>query len=463
MIRSRHRSHLPGYRLGHHRRASAALLATGLALTAAACSGSGGSGSGAGGRTTITVNCMPPKSAKVDRKSFQDDIAAFEKANPSIHVVAHDAFPCSDPKTFDAKLAGGQMENVFYVYFTDVQKVITRRQAADITRYTAHVPGYHDLQPSVTSIFTSRGRVYGLPRTNYSMGLLYNRALFRRAGLDPDAPPTTWAELRADARKIAALGHGTVGYADYSAGNQGGWHFTAEMYAQGGSVVSPDGRHATVDTPQGRAVLENLRRMRWDDGSMGSRQLLQITDVQQMMGAGRLGMYLSAPDNVPIIVKQYQGSYGDLAMAPMPGGHGTLLGGDGYMFGTKDSPAQIRAGLKWLEFENLTPGSGLNDWKRAAALKAPVGLPQPDLWTGATARKDNALKARYANVPVRNYRRFLDAGGRISGRLEPPKAQQIYSVLDGVMSGVLTDRHADLGRLLADANRKIDQLLARQD
>ena len=95
------------------------------------------------------------------------------------------------------------------------------------------------------------------------MGLIYNRQLFKKAGLDPEKPPATWAEVRAAAKKIAALGNGTVGYAEYSAQNQGGWHFTAELYSQGGAVVSADGKKATFNTPEGKAVLQNLKDMRW--------------------------------------------------------------------------------------------------------------------------------------------------------------------------------------------------------
>lgn len=65
------------------------------ALTLTAC-GSGGD-EAADGKTRITVNCMPPKSAKVDRQFFEEDVAAFEKKNPDIDVVPHDAFPCQDP------------------------------------------------------------------------------------------------------------------------------------------------------------------------------------------------------------------------------------------------------------------------------------------------------------------------------------------------------------------------------
>ena len=50
------------------RRTFAALSACSLALAASAC-GSGEDDS-ASGKTRITVNCMPPKSAKVDRQFF---------------------------------------------------------------------------------------------------------------------------------------------------------------------------------------------------------------------------------------------------------------------------------------------------------------------------------------------------------------------------------------------------------
>ncbi|MGW5126988.1 ABC transporter substrate-binding protein [Streptomyces sp. NPDC004069] len=431
-----------------------------LALAASACGSSNDESSG--GKTRITVNCEPPKSAKVDRKFFEEDIASFEKQNPDIDVVAHDAFPCQDPKTFDAKLAGGQMEDVFYTYFTDAKHVVDINQAADLTPYVKELKSYDTIQQQLRDIYTVDGKVYGIPRTGYSMGLIYNRKLFEKAGLDPDKPPATWEEVRADAKRIAALGGGTVGYADYSAQNQGGWHFTAELYSQGGDVVDADGKKATVDTPEGHAVLQNLHDLRWTDDSMGSKQLLVINDVQQMMGSGKLGMYLSAPDNIPILVKEKGGNYKDLALAPMPGGHGTLIGGDGYMFNKKATPDQIRAGLKWLDHMFLTPGAGfLGDYARAKKNDGPVGLPEPRLFTGAADAKDQEIKKANANVPVKNYQAFLDGNKNLQLKIEPPNAQQIYSVLDGVVSAVLTKKDANIDQLLGDASGKIDSILAR--
>src|SRR5215470_13560264 len=449
----------PGFR-----RTCTAAIATALALTAvSACSSDSNGGSSADGRTSITVNCEPPKSDKVDRANFQNSVAAFQKANPKVSLTPHDTFPCEDPKTFDAKLAGGQMENVFYTYFTDAKHVMDINQAADITKYVKDMPGYDQIDPALRSIYSRDGKIYGIPRSNYTMGLLYNPSLFKKAGLDPNKPPTTWDEVRADAKKIAGLGGGVVGYADYSAQNQGGWHFTAEMYSQGGADVSADGKKATVDTAQGKDVLQNLHDMRWTDNSMGSKQLLVLNDVQQMMGSGKLGMYISAPDNIPTIVNQYGGNYNDMALAPMPGGTGTLAGGDGYMFNKNDTPAQIKAGIKFLTQWTNTPGKGLADWQYLSANKAPVGLPEPRLWVpgGSYDTKNLALSKQYANVPVDNYQAFVNGSQGIKQNIEPPNAQQIYSVLDSAVSAVLTNKNANIDSLLKDAQTKIDSVLSQ--
>ncbi|MFH9655745.1 ABC transporter substrate-binding protein [Streptomyces anulatus] len=443
------------------RRTCVTAVATALTITGlAACSSE--SDSAADGGTRITVNCWPQPSAKIDHQRFDEDVRTFEKQNPDIDVTAHDAFPCQDPKTFDAKLAGGQMEDVFYTYFTDTERVVSINQAADITEYVKDLKAYKDIAQPLRDAYTVDGKIYGIPRTNYSMGLLYSKPLFTKAGLDPNKPPATWEEVRAAAKKIAALGDGTVGFAEYSAQNQGGWHFTASIYSQGGAVVSEDGRKATVDTPEGKAVLQNLKDMRWRDDSMGAKQLLIINDTLQMMGSGKLGMYLAAPDNVPRIVKEAGGKYEDLAFAPMPGGKGTLMGGDGYMFNKKATPEQIKAGLKWLEWTFLTPGQGyMNNYARAAEDKSPVGLPEPRLFTGATDAKDQELKKASANVPVANYQAFIDGGQQLDMKLEPKHGQQIYAVLDGAVSAVLTKKDADIDALLKDAQSKIDGILAR--
>jgi ABC-type glycerol-3-phosphate transport system substrate-binding protein len=438
--------------------------AAALALTASGCGSTSKGSASKDGSVTITVNDMPAKTDPVNRKIFLQDVAAFEKAHPKIKVVPHEGQ--MDPQTFATKLAGGQLENAFYVYFTDPAGLIAKHQAADITDYLTDYPASAQVKPELRKVFQdAQGHSYGVPEGNYSMGLVYNRKLFQQAGLDPDQPPTTWDEVRADAKKIAALGHGTVGYGDYSKSNTGGWHFTAEMYSRGGDVAKQQGDgswQADFDNATGKAVLQQLHDMRWTDGSMGQRQLLEWADLLQMMGAGKLGMYLATSDNIPTIASQYKGDPGDYGLGPMPDGKGTLAGGGGFMFNPKSSPAQIKAALAWVMFKYENPDRITAGQQRAAAAKQPVGLPEPNIWTGAAERTKAAADKKYANQPVANYAPFEKAVGSIPLKLEPPKAQQVYAVLDTVMAKVLTQKDADIDGLLSSASRQVDSLLAGQ-
>src|SRR6266542_5091476 len=435
-------------------------LVAGLALPSAACSG-GEDGSSAGGKVTITVNGLPPATEAANHQRFLENVAEFERQNPKIHIDAHEGK--MDPQTFSAKLAGGQLEDVFYVYFTDPAGLIAKRQVADITKYLGEFPVTKQIKPELMKVFSdAEGNAYGLPWKNYSLGLLYSRSLFTKAGLDPNNPPKTWADVRAAAKKIAALGGGTVGYGDYSKSNTGGWHFTAELYSLGGAMARNDGGtwKAAFNDEAGKQVLQQLKDMRWADNSMGSRQLLEYADLLQMSGSGKLGMYVATGDNIPNIVNQYKGNFNDYGLAPMPGGQGTLAGGDGYMFNAKDTPAQIRAGLTWLTWQHVNPDKIASDNARAAGDKLPVGLPQPNIWIGDAEQKWTAATAKYANVPQQNYQAFVAAGASIPVRLEPPSAQQIYAVLDTAMQAVLTDRNADIGALLASAEKQVNSILA---
>src|SRR6185437_915803 len=215
-------------RPGHRTIAGVAAVAA-LGLTATACSSSGSSGASGDGHVTISVNCEPPATATAQRKEWNEDVAAFEKANPNITIksVTYTG-QCEVPAQFTATLKAGTETNLFYAYFTDLNQVLDAGQAADITPYvnTKTVPALHDIVPSAMAAETAGKTLYGLPTSNYTQGLVINRKLFTQAGLDPNTPPTTWAEVEKDAKAIAALGHGIYGYGDYSASPVGGWHFT---------------------------------------------------------------------------------------------------------------------------------------------------------------------------------------------------------------------------------------------
>ncbi|MER5456897.1 extracellular solute-binding protein [Micromonospora sp. NPDC002389] len=451
-----------------YRKAAALALVAGLSLTACSTK-SDDAGDDASGKVTITVDCQPVGAQKELLQNWNADVAEFQRQNPDIVVKSVSVGEqCNNPPDFTARLAGGTVTDVFYGYMTDLQQVLDSGQAMDITAHaTAEtIPTWDSVDPALKEVFTDDGKLYAVPVKNYSMGLVYNKVLFQQAGLDVNNPPKTWGEVREAAKKISALGKGIAGYAEYSAGNTGGWHFTALLYSQGGQVLTEDGTKAAFNSPQGRQVLQNLKDMRYGDDSMGDRQLLQWGDLLTNAGAGKVGMFVGAPDTTQAIVSQFQGKFEDWAMAPLPGQDGTALGtlggGEGYFFKKDLTPEQVKAGLKWIAYQKLTPGRGQLDYARAKPQNYPVGLPQPLLFTnGSDAQKQELeLRKANANVDTANFAIFEANPVPIKG--EPRNAQAVYAVLDAAMSGVLTNRNADIDALLKTAEDKVNQLLAAQ-
>lgn len=451
-----------------YRKVAAIALVTTVGLSLAACSSStkSNSGTNASGKTTIVVDCAPLKTQgnNLALPQFKADIATFEKSHPDVTIIPESVgSQCDNPPDFTARLQAGTEADVYYGYFTDLGQILDAGQAEDITKYidTTTLPNWSSVDGNWKNVFQSSGEQYGIPTSNYSMGLVYNKKLFQQAGIS--TPPTTWQDVATDAKAIAALGNGIYGYADYSAGNTGGWHFTAEMYSRGGDDVTADGKTADFDNPTGQAVLQQLYDMRWKDNSVGTKQLLQWPDLLTLAGAGKVGMYLGAPDSITAIVTQFKGSYGDWAMSAMPGDNGpakgALAGGNGYFFKKGDTPAQIKAGLEWLSFEYLTPGQGQFNYPNLQAQQAPVGLPEPQLFTSGSAadQQQQQLEKQYENVDPADYQAFVKAA--IPPVPEPPNAQAIYAILDGVMSSVLTQQNANIPQLLKNASDKVNTLL----
>ncbi|MFB7391929.1 extracellular solute-binding protein [Streptomyces sp. NPDC056460] len=463
------------------RRASAVTLVSALTLTAlAACGTSSSSNNGSGGsegggssdptapldpktKVTLTIDCMPPAAKAAELKEWKEDVAEFNKTYPNVTIEGRSTpGQCLEPPRFTAMLKAKSQPDVFYTYFTDLPQVLSENGAADITAYVndKSVPLLKDIDPNVLGSLKQDGKLYGLPTSNYTMGLLVNRKLFTQAGLDPDAPPRTWEEVRAAAKKIAGLGNGVAGFGEYSAGNTGGWHFTAQMYSVGGEVVDASGKKAAFNNELGKQVAENLHAMRWEDDSMGKTQLLKWGDLQKQIATDKLGMFLAAPDDIAYMVQQLGAKYENFGMGPIPGEKNTLAGGNNYMVKQGISGDKIKAAVAWLNFKNLTVGKGQFDWARTKQDALPVGVPQPNFWLNESKAKDDAARVANATMPVQNFKSFMD--NPVAGKAEPPKAQEVYKVLDNVMSGLLTNKDADIDKLLATAEAQVNQVLATQ-
>jgi ABC-type glycerol-3-phosphate transport system substrate-binding protein len=455
------------YRLASYRTVAAVAAVAGMGLVASACSSSPAP-SASGGKVSVSINCAPTAAQDpVQHREWVQDVATFEKANPNITIDSVYNYPCTNLPVFTAQLRAGTEPDIFYIDFTDLPQVLTAGQAADITQYvnSKTVPNLKDIVPAAMKAVTAGTTIYGLPTNNYTQGLIYNRALFSQAGLNPDDPPTTWAQVETDAKAIAKLGHGIEGWGDYSAGNNGGWHFASYMDALGGTTVNTNNAPPTAafDNASGLAILDALHTLRFTDDAMSATQGLAWGTLQQQFAEGKLGMYIAAPDDIyNVIVPTDKGNINDIGMGPLPSMSGTpagsLGGGNAYVFAKHDTSAQIEAGIKFIDFEDLTPGQGTTfNFARLKADGIPVGFDEPSLFDGAAGAKVSALRAKYSTINESYYQPYVNANEASDG--EPFDAQAVYKTLDPMMLAVLTEPNVNIPALLKTSATNVNTLL----
>ena len=450
-----------------------------LAMMAAGCSNNPGNGSGSasgsGDQVTLMVSGLLPGSTTQAYQRLSDQVTEFEAANPGIRIITMDYE--WKATTFAADLAGGTLPDVFEIPFTDSKTLIANKQIADLNDYLSQFPFGGAFNENVLQYAKGQdGRVYAIPaKSIYGVGLHYNRDLFTQAGLDPDKPPTTWDEVRADAKTIADA-TGVAGFCQMSQSNTGGWQLTVDTYARGGRMETVDASGkatATLDNDATKASLQFLRDLRWGDNSMGANFTYDWGSINQAFAAGQCGMYTSGQDVLTSLIQSnaIDTSIYGLTMIPLEGSDAGVLGGGTLAaVSVNDTDAQKAAAVKWISYFYLSryvnEQAAVDYSKLTLDNKQPVGVPELPIFSDENLAQYEQWIQPYVNVPLNQMTGFTSKISSAQLINEPPVAtQDVYATLDPVVQAVLTDQNADIDALLATANTAAQRVIdkAEQD
>lgn len=182
------------------------------------------------------------------------------------------------------------------------------------------------------------GGVWGLPQVTDAPALLYNKALFEQAGLDPEAPPQTMEELEAAIIAIAALG--TADEPIYGMATPfGAYAFQPFMWAYGGSLIVPneDGTYTIGVNSEGTIMALEVLKSWLDAGVVGPAYdpANQYGNSQAAFKEGRAGILINGPwATSDILSGEAFADAANLGVAPIPAGpdgaQGSPVGGHEY-------------------------------------------------------------------------------------------------------------------------------------
>jgi multiple sugar transport system substrate-binding protein len=199
-----------------------------------------------------------------------------------------------------------------------------------------------------------QGTLYGFPILSSARAFFYNKDLFARAGLAE--PPKTWTELVDAAKKLTALGGGTIGYALPLGPEEAQAEWSIWMWNNGGDWKSGDqwviDSEKNVQTLAFLADLANKHKVTQvnpgkTNRTDGAFQLFKDGKVGMVMGFSPLAAQLDADKKV---------SYGVAAM-PTNTGTAVTLAVEDYLMAFKKKGNQ-EAVKKFLDLyyqpENIT-------------------------------------------------------------------------------------------------------------
>ena len=402
-------------------------------------------------------------------------VPAFNELHPGVEIVP--SYYKYAPDTYVALATAGNAPTVFESWYTEPEKLIRNGLVKDITDILEERGWLDSMSPAIRDLLSDEdGRVYGVPRDAYSLGLMINVSLFEQAGLvNEDGSvkyPTTWEEVY-EYSKIIREKTGVAGFCMQASDGGGGWHWSNIAWNFGATLCIPndDGTYTSnINTPEAIAAMEWVQKMVADKC---------VTDdpTQENWGTGfdriatsTAAMYIAANDAVD--QPSYRGMGADeFFLAPMPagdGGHYTLMGGTPYFFSPDATDDEVRWALDYLEIMGKSPevtDAAREGWIADAQYRADAGIPVIQTfpaWVGAVVEEQNKVIEEYSNIDQELWADYFDFS-KEDGALkteEPGDTQTMYTILNGVLQAICADpASVDIPALMEQANADYQAVL----
>ena len=306
---------------------------------------------------------------------------AYDASQSKVHVTLIEG---SYEETIDKYLQAGQdsrpdlvqMPEYMVQTMVDTQSVVPVGACVKSSGYDTST-----FLPTVYDNWATQGVQWSMPFNISNPVLFYNKKVFAAAGLDPEKPPTSLEELRADSEAIINSGAAKYGLALDSGFDSGGGWYIEQWFAKAGEFYADNqnGRSARAtkvlyDNPTGQSLLTFMQSLINDglavnvgDNNGGIDNLLKLADPAEP-AAMTIGTSAAIGGVLAVLAGgQFpQISVADLGVGPMPGPDGkpgVLVGGASLW--VVDSGDDVRTAAAWDYITYLTAAKQQSEWASA--------------------------------------------------------------------------------------------------
>lgn len=263
---------------------------------------------------TITFYNYNLASAGVGQEATKELIAGFEKKFPNVKVEPI-AVPSNEIITrVQADIIAGKQPDVAQLVFRDlifIASDLGGNALEDMVPEAELKDQFSGMIPKGLELGKVDGKTYGLAYTFSTPIMFYNADLFKQAGLDPNAPPKTWADVAAAGKAIKEK-TGKNGFFPGAYGpTDGTFVYQAIVMSNGGKVR--DGNTLTFAEENAAEAVKTLRDM----VTSGAHAKIDPASASDTFAAGNMGMFLYTSALLSSVKKSAAGKF-DLRLAPMP-------------------------------------------------------------------------------------------------------------------------------------------------
>jgi sn-glycerol 3-phosphate transport system substrate-binding protein len=319
---------------------------------------------------------------------FDQLVADYNASQTKVHVTAVAQGAYEDVIGKYLQSDKGSLPDVAQMPEYMVQNIVDTKTAVPVAACIKS-DGYDTSQfiPGALRAYSTGGVQWAMPFNVSDPVLFYNKKTFAAAGLDPEKPPTTIAEIRADSQKIVDAGAAKFGLAVDSGFDSGGGWYIEQWFAQLGMFYADNGNGRTAratkvlyDNPTGVDLLTQLQSMLsdklavdvGDNSGTGYDNLLKMADKSEpaamtIASSATLGSVISILGG-----GQFPGITAvDIGVAPMPGpagAKGAIVGGASLWITNSGNPAKIAAAWDFTKY--MVGAAQQSEWSSATGYVA---------------------------------------------------------------------------------------------
>jgi multiple sugar transport system substrate-binding protein len=263
----------------------------------------------------VTIEFWQTKFEDTTDKWFQKWSDEFNKTHDNIQihhvVVPGDAWATK----LKAAQAAGKAPDIYTMNYGGIANAAKLGQILPLDDMIDPA-AFDDLYDNVKDFISVGGKYYAYPQlVEPSAVLYYRKDLFQAAGLDPEKPPTTWAELLADAKLLNKKG--TFGFSTGQVAGDLGWSSWGLQFGTAGhQALTDDWSKADINNDAYKAVFKFYQDA-YQSGVMPKQQLAPYPDIKPY-GEGKVAMQVNGSWAIGQLRNSFKDKLDKTGIAPMP-------------------------------------------------------------------------------------------------------------------------------------------------